>query len=637
MFIKAFKIKTSTAIRGSDRRKLRAQVQASFPKLDAEELSVLIPNKEEMTITKISTHSGDTVTFYSVSGEPVFFEVEKRIFPTVYTLWKYPDMLLSFTTWPLVLENLSGGADLMLPGIILPPGGLDSIERFEKNTICCVKLKGNNAPVAVGLTTVSRKDLYEDGMRGKGVNILHVFTDCLWAHGSKTLLPQINEQVDSNKEMLENDEEIQDGGKEMKGETEETPKFDAEAKAEVATTEQSHADNEEKLGKDESTTDTSHNGLLIEDIQSISIQDPALPSDEACASNCNVLDHSTNKHENSQAIEDNLATIPTTSEEMDELLGYCFFCAVLRLKENDLPLLTSAFFRNHMLPYSPDGKFLDLKKSSYKKLSKFLQSMQERGVIKIQEMSKGVDSVIAVDFSHEELKSFKTSIDSLPPKPIKTAPVSTNKQQGPVIEEMVSVSGGLANLFATAGYEKGSVFTLAEARKFVTEYAKTNELVDKNNPRMVILDPVLTKALVNKNEDVPSLNWENLFTRVLNKMNSCYQITLPGQSALLRKGKIDPLEIKIEQRMGNKKVTLVRNLDAYGIEPQEFAHKIQLKAACSTSVNQLPGKHKTPGMQVMVQGNQVSLVATALLDDYKIPKKYISGLELLKNQKKKKK
>lgn len=28
----------------------------------------------------------------------------------VYTLWKYPDMLLSFTTWPLVLEKLSGGA-----------------------------------------------------------------------------------------------------------------------------------------------------------------------------------------------------------------------------------------------------------------------------------------------------------------------------------------------------------------------------------------------------------------------------------------------------------------------------------------------------------------------------------------------
>ena len=32
-------------------------------------------------------------------------------------------------------------------------------------------------------------------------------------------------------------------------------------------------------------------------------------------------------------------------------------------------------------------------------------------------------------------------------------------------------------------------------------------------------------------------------------------------------------------------VTLIRNLESYGIEPQEFAHKIQIKAACSTTGN----------------------------------------------------
>lgn len=29
---------------------------------------------------------------------------------TVYTLWSYPDLLPTFTTWPLVLEKLVGGA-----------------------------------------------------------------------------------------------------------------------------------------------------------------------------------------------------------------------------------------------------------------------------------------------------------------------------------------------------------------------------------------------------------------------------------------------------------------------------------------------------------------------------------------------
>ena len=120
-------------------------------------------------------------------------------------------------------------------------------------------------------------------------------------------------------------------------------------------------------------------------------------------------------------------------------------------------------------------------------------------------------------------------------------------------------------------------------------------------------------------------------------------------------------------------VTLIRNLESYGIEPQEFAHKIQIKAACSTAgnigyivlrlylwsvrgylvrqrgtvdfvtfidwiimidskalnckecsvivkvgciivlVTQLPGKNINPGMQILAQGNQVALVANFLL------------------------
>ena len=36
------------------------------------------------------------------------------------------------------------------------------------------------APVAVGVTLVSSRDLLEDGMRGKGVMIYHVYQDLLW-------------------------------------------------------------------------------------------------------------------------------------------------------------------------------------------------------------------------------------------------------------------------------------------------------------------------------------------------------------------------------------------------------------------------------------------------------------------------
>ena len=51
---------------------------------------------------------------------------------------------------------------------------------------------------------------------------------------------------------------------------------------------------------------------------------------------------------------------------------------------------------------SPKDKTLDVKKSSYKKLSKFLQHMQQQGFITVKELSKGVDSITAIHRDHAE-------------------------------------------------------------------------------------------------------------------------------------------------------------------------------------------------------------------------------------------
>lgn len=71
----------------SRRRKLRADVSAAFPSLSAEQLNELIPNKEELNVVKIYAHKGDAVTLYVLHRNPVFFQLEKQLYPTgvVYT------------------------------------------------------------------------------------------------------------------------------------------------------------------------------------------------------------------------------------------------------------------------------------------------------------------------------------------------------------------------------------------------------------------------------------------------------------------------------------------------------------------------------------------------------------------------
>ena len=89
----------------------------------------------------------------------------------------------------------------------------------------------------------------------------------------------------------------------------------------------------------------------------------------------------------------------------------------------------------------------------------------------------------------------------------------------------------------------------------------------------------------------------------------------------------------METRSGNKKVTLVTNLETYGVNPQDLAKEIRVGAAASSSVSAAPGQ-KAGAKQLLIQGNQVNLVVAILTDKYNIDKRHIAGME--KGEKKKK-
>ena len=62
----------------------------------------------------------------------------------------------------------------------------------------------------------------------------------------------------------------------------------------------------------------------------------------------------------------------------------------------------SVIFDYHLLIFSPPGEHLDVKKSSYKKLSKFLGAMRTQGFIKVKELTKGCESLVEIDKDHPE-------------------------------------------------------------------------------------------------------------------------------------------------------------------------------------------------------------------------------------------
>ncbi|KAM5238606.1 eukaryotic translation initiation factor 2D isoform 1-T1 [Ctenodactylus gundi] len=570
MFAKAFRVKSNTAIKGSDRRKLRTDVTSAFPTLGTDQVSELIPGKEELNVMKLYTHKGVAVTVYT-SGNPILFELEKNLYPTVYTLWSYPDLLPTFTTWPLVLEKLVGGADLMLPGLVVPPAGLPQV---QKGNLCAIALVGNRAPVAIGVAAMSTAEMLTAGLKGKGFSVLHTYQDHLWQSGDKSCPPSIAplllDPTDLSEEKADAALQERVGG------------LTLERREESGEVRQSGG--EKSLP--EASEDDSAGGLSQDSTDSKKLQ-----------------------------------------EQMDKVLEQCFLHALkCRVKKADLPLLTSTFLGSHMFSCCPEGRQLDIKKSSYKKLSKFLQHMQQEEIVQVKELSKGVESIVAVDWKHPRITSFVI------PEP---SPTSQTVQEGsgeqsyhpPDIKPLYCVPASMTLLFQESGHKKGSALEGSEVRMIVIDYAKKNDLVDASNKNLVKLDPILCDCILEKNEQhtVVKLPWDSVLSRCFERMQPAYQVTFPGQEPVVKKGKICPIDITLAQRASNKKVTVVRNLEAYGLDPGSVAAVLQQRCQASTTVTPAPGVKDS--LQVQIQGNQIHHVGRLLLEEYRLPQKHIQGLE----------
>lgn len=578
MFCKAFRVKSHSALKSSDRKKLRGDISCTFPSLTSEKLAELMPPKEDLTIAKVFVHKGDAVSIYVHNRNPIIFELGRNFYPTVYTLWRHPDLLPVFTTWPPVFERMSGGADLMLPGILMSSFGLPEV---QQGTLCAITLVGNRAPVAIGVATMSTKDMLASGMKGKGFNILHTYKDQLWAYGDESCPPNIPpEEIE-----VAPSANLEEGY------------LDSESPAYITELENLRL---EKVA----ATAQQEGGEIKESTETFQEEKVEIPYVE----NCNI----------------------SLQETMDDLLHQCFFHALkYKVKKSDLPLLTSAFLRNFLFACCPEGQQVDIKKSSYKKLSKFLQAMQQRNILQVKELSKGVESIVEIHWKHPDVISFVAPETVLPLETCETSDGGRKQPyQPPEIISLYGINAKMLPLFQASGHRKGDLLTPNDVRSVIITYVKTNELVHSDNKNFVTVDPVICDCLLDASEkhDLLLLKWDDLITRCLERMQPSHRVAFPGSSPVVRKGNIEAIDITVAQRGSNKKVTIIKNLELYGLDPVSVGSLLQQRVQASFSCTVLPGTKDK--VQVQIQGNQVSQTGKLLLEHFKIPRKYINGLDL---------
>ncbi|KAG6460942.1 eukaryotic translation initiation factor 2D [Manduca sexta] len=592
MFAKPYKLKSNNTLKNSEKKHLVQRIQNEFPSISEEKAKELVPSKSTCSCMKVTLNSGEAVNVYAVDGAPTMIEMADCMVPTVCALWKAPELAPAIVIHSPVLFKIQGGAPLYLPGVVLPASGI-GFPLFQRGSIVSVHTSDNSAAAVVGRVTMSSADML---LRAAGVclDTLHVFGDQLCKD----------------------------------------PKFSKIERPKLGPP--SYASGEISLSLVSAVEKMSIQPTVKEEWPSLGKQSqppPQVPNEPQLITEVDAPN--TDEASNDVDMEDSVLADESQTEldiptDMDGLLKWCLLSFIkLEGKSIELPLKTNLFYKNHLMPLCPSDQTLDVKKSSYKKMGKFLEAMQEEALLEVREIERGVSAVVALNLAAPAVRQHRVPPllrDLLLDRRKEPAPHDTDYEP-PVVRELFCLTAALVDLFAPL--KKGTALTSSEIRSTVTEYVKAHNLNCTRTKGAVVLDPLLAK-IVGKQEQ-ESVKWDELMTCVQNKMTASTEMRFADGSVKLTKAKLEPIKMQVVNRSGNKKVTLVSNLESFGFSLPGLSRACQQAAAASCGVTRSPGASAD---QLMLQGDQTHFVAKLLIEKYGLPKKFVEGADKALKKKK---
>ncbi|KAF8331865.1 uncharacterized protein EI90DRAFT_3055688 [Cantharellus anzutake] len=579
MFKKPLHVKPSAPIKSSECRRLRAEIVSKYitgAGGDASDQSLqLVPDGLRSSRFSVLSRDHFGVLYTSSDNIPLWFTLEKSndLIPTLYTLWKF-EILPILTTPPTAIEKILGGADLMIPGII---------ENHEDGNIPSIPLNGfvavaparSRVPLAIGRMAINTDEVRRES-KGKAVYILHTHKDSLWGLGP------------DNAVLLS------------------APRIDG---VEV------HSSS----GMSDRAPAPERN--IAVNMEDLSVEEQNLPS-------------------NGTAPE----VEQITPEEADAILRTALVQAITTISKSStvhFPISSSAFYSTHILPSRPAPPLSDqssappdlIRRSSFKKLTRFLQHAEKISLLKLKDM-KGNLNVVSLNANHPDVlahRPYRTIADAeaQEAREEKAAKEEAERVQPMIIEELFKPAGPTRDFVEKASERTDGLYTTGDLKTFIDTYIAANGLIHPRERGYVTVDVVLREILLNKNEDAEFLKREELVPRLKNAMQKWHSVKVPGEEPRLRKGELKPIVVMTKLRSGRKACTLITGFETYLIPPEFLTEELRKSCAGATSVTELPGK---AGKEVMVQGKHINMVMETLISRG-VPKRCIEVRDTMKSKK----
>lgn len=563
-------LKTSAPLRNSDRRKLKQHIIQAFS-LDPDVGDELVP--DGLLSVKFKTHTDEPgVAYMGPGGDPLWFTLgigSEEMIPTVYTLWKKPDLLPFLSTPSAVIPVLVGGADLMIPGVVQHPpslqtGQLVSITEYVHHSTRI------GSPLAVGHMAVDSDALSEAAGKGKAVFVLHAWNDHLFDMGHKGNPPDPWEM----KHLVANNEQVIEDKDDVENKVSKEPVVDA----------------------------------LSSHLEQTQLDDPA-PTIELTKEDVSSILH--------DALLQAMKTLSSSQTSAFPMPASTFYSTyILPSRPAQSPSRQSV------------STPIDIKHSSHKSLAYFLKSVEKQGLLKLKEIKSEL-MVFSIATSHADVVAHRQYL-SLKDVALRNEKRGKREQEErsrvkelEVIELWKPHLQSL-NFFADAGFDTSALYTYTEIKNVLDKYITDRQLVNTHDQSYINVGAdELLQTTICKSDNPANMEFfkrEQLIERLSDKMQSWYKTCVEGRDPVLKKGQIKPISVVVKVRQGRKAMTLITGFEPFLLEAVTLAEELKTRCASSTSVSPVPGK--SSGMEVLVQGRQIKEV-TEFLVSQGIPKRWI--------------
>ncbi|KAF9649472.1 hypothetical protein BDM02DRAFT_3230271 [Thelephora ganbajun] len=522
---------------------------------------------EELFSVRFESHAHvQGVAYVTSESVPLWFTFGKAIddfVPTVYTLWKHPNLLpilsIPGEMVPRMLHApflLGSDSSHFQPSASLSIGRLVCITQDYAPT-ASGKLRVGSA-LAVGRMALP-SHLVEGGTKGKALTLLHAWKDELWVMGGEERPPR--------PQLLEDNLDGEDDT------VEEWSSEEVEAAAETQLEIIGDGDTPKGLSREE-VSEALRSALL----ESISVT---------------------------------LSKVPPGSFPITPSIFYETYI---------LP------YRSFQLTKAVNTP-VDVKHSEFKSLTAFLKVSAKEGLIKIKETKggmvvTGVDGSHAGVRAHvrhvtvKDVEAHKENQEEVQAQEIEKVEVQHRERQVTLLRKPGPVS---AAFFQNTGKDPEEFLTKEGIKIVINQYLTSKHLFKPHDPGFVDItqDGLLLDTLLNgKEEDRPGLlekkfmSTDEVVNRITNSTKAWYKISTGSRQPIIGEGTPHPISVNVVRRR-NHTVTYISGFEIFRLDADNLAEGLKTACASSTAVQANP--HDSKLKQIMVQGEHIKVVAECLI------------------------